>query len=116
MRQVRQGPKVTLSAKASLPFNVQCSIKRASLKMLNIAYKNNCRALMISVALLWVLTGCAIIAGLAIYATYWSCDPQSLGLIDNNDELVTFFVVDHLLHFFGLPGLVIAAILSGSLR
>ena len=71
---------------------------------------------MISVVLLWVLTGCAILAGLAIYATYWSCDPQSLGLIEKKDELVTFFVLDHLLHFYGLPGLFIASLLSGSLR
>ncbi len=74
------------------------------------------RALLISVALLWILTGCAIIAGLVIYATYWSCDPQSLGLIDKKDELVTFFVLDHLLHFYGLPGLFLASLLSGSLR
>lgn len=35
------------------------------------------RALFLSVVLLNLVVGCAILVGLVVYATYWSCDPKA---------------------------------------
>lgn len=66
--------------------------------------------------LLWVVVGSAVVAGLVIYANYWSCDPKAMGIITKKDELPTLFVMQHLVKFYGIPGVFIASLLSGALR
>ena len=74
------------------------------------------RALLLSVLIIWLVAGGAILAGLVVFANYWSCDPQLTGIITEKDELVTLFVLDHLVDFVGIPGIFIASLLCGALR
>ena len=84
------------------------------------------RALLLSVLVLWLVAGSSILVGLVVFANYWSCDPlTSLQTNSNNnqasrisreDELVTLFVLDHLVDFLGIPGIFIASLLCGALR
>ena len=55
------------------------------------------------------------VSGLAIFATYASCDPLRAGVTSRRDELVPHFVADQLGHVPGLGGLFIACVLSGAL-
>ena len=57
----------------------------------------------------------AVVAGLAIFATYATCDPLRAGVTSRRDELVPHFVADQLGHVPGLGGLFIACVLSGAL-
>ena len=74
------------------------------------------RALVLSTLLLILTVGSAILAGLVVYANYWSCDPKARGIIEKKDELPTLFVMEHLASFYGLPGVFMASLLSGALR
>jgi hypothetical protein len=65
---------------------------------------------------IWLVAGSAIIVGLVIYANYWACDPKLTRTIEKKDELVTLFVLDHLVDYQGIPGIFIASLLSGALR
>ena len=69
-----------------------------------------------SVLVIWLVAGSAIFAGLVVFANYWSCDPKLTSIITKKDELVTLFVLDHLVHFVGIPGIFIASLLCGALR
>lgn len=69
-----------------------------------------------SVLLIWLVVGSAIFVGLVVFANYWSCDPKMTGIITKKDELVTQFVLDHLVDFVGIPGIFIASLLCGALR
>ena len=78
---------------------------------------------MLSVLVLWLVAGSAILVGLVVFANYWSCDPLTSQTNSNNqarisreDELVTLFVLDHLVDFLGIPGIFIASLLCGALR
>ncbi len=62
------------------------------------------------------VVGLAIVAGLVVYATYWSCDPKAEGIIGKKDEMTPLFVMQHLTQFYGVPGLFVACLLSGALR
>ena len=69
-----------------------------------------------SVLVIWLVAGSAIFAGLVVFANYWSCDPKLTSIITKKDELVTLFVLDHLVDFVGIPGIFIASLLCGALR
>ena len=73
-------------------------------------------ALSLSVVLMWVVVIGTILSGLAVYAVYWDCDPKLSGSILKKDELITYFVQEHLSIFQGLLGLFIAGLLGGALR
>ena len=62
------------------------------------------------------MLGSAIVAGLVVYANYWSCDPKAEGIIDKTDEIAPLFVMQHLVKFYGVPGVFVASLLSGALR
>ena len=74
------------------------------------------RALILSVLVIWLVAGTAIAVGLVVYANYWSCDPMKREIIVKKDELVTLFVLEHLVDYTGVPGLFIASLLCGALR
>ena len=65
---------------------------------------------------MWIVVIGTILSGLAVYAVYWDCDPKLKGLIHKKDELITFFVEEHLSKYQGLLGLFIAGLLGGALR
>ena len=65
--------------------------------------------------MMFVMTTLAVLAGLAIFATYATCDPLRAGVTSRRDELVPHFVADQLGHVPGLGGLFIACVLSGAL-
>ncbi|XP_043233659.1 sodium-coupled monocarboxylate transporter 2-like [Amphibalanus amphitrite] len=65
--------------------------------------------------MMFIMTTLAVLAGLAIFATYSSCDPLRAGVTSRRDELVPHFVADQLGHVPGLGGLFIACVLSGAL-
>ena len=65
---------------------------------------------------MWIVVIGTILSGLAVYAVYWDCDPKLTGLIHKKDELLTYFVKDHLTVHQGLSGLFIAGLLGGALR
>ena len=65
--------------------------------------------------MIWLVAGTAIAVGLVVYANYWSCDPMDIK-IEKKDELVTLFVLEHLVDFPGVPGIFIASLLCGALR
>ncbi len=96
---------------------------------------------MLSILVIWLVAGAAIFVGLVVFANYWACDPKLTRTIDKKDELVkenifafltvrsfgnspmyyshsqvTLFVLDHLIDFYGIPGIFIASLLSGALR
>ena len=73
-------------------------------------------SLFLSVVLMWAVVIGTILSGLAVYAVYWDCDPKLRGLIHKKDELVTYFVEEHLSAYQGLSGLFIAGLLGGALR
>ena len=62
------------------------------------------------------MLGSSILAGLVVYANYWSCDPKAEGIIDKTDEIAPLFVMQHLVKFYGVPGVFVAALLGAALR
>ncbi|XP_043205678.1 sodium-coupled monocarboxylate transporter 1-like [Amphibalanus amphitrite] len=70
---------------------------------------------LISSFLIVIMVSLSTVSGLAIFATYSSCDPLRAGVTSRRDELVPHFVADQLGHVPGLGGLFIACVLSGAL-
>ena len=54
-------------------------------------------------------------SGLLIYAKYWKCDPQTIGLIDRDDQLFPLYVMETVGMWKGVAGLFIAGIVGGAL-
>ena len=54
--------------------------------------------------------------GLTMYAVYEHCDPLKSGKIAKPDQIVPLFVVEHLSHLPGIPGLFVACVFSASIR
>lgn len=57
----------------------------------------------------------SVLSGLTLYAVYGGCDPRLTGDIAKADQLVPYIVQDLLRDYPGLSGLLVAAVLSGSL-
>lgn len=55
------------------------------------------------------------LAGMAIYSTYFNCDPLKAGYIGKIDGIVPFFVVDKLTYVPGFLGLFLASLINGSI-
>ena len=66
--------------------------------------------------LLGIFLTSAILAGLVIHANVVNCDPKSEGLIKNENEVATHFVMRNLVDIYGLSGVFLASLLSGALR
>ncbi|XP_011214718.2 sodium-coupled monocarboxylate transporter 2 [Bactrocera dorsalis] len=54
-------------------------------------------------------------AGLLIFDYYRNCDPLSIGLISNNDQLLPIYVMQTVGHLQGIPGLFIAGVFGAGL-
>ncbi|XP_075551566.1 sodium-coupled monocarboxylate transporter 1-like isoform X3 [Dermacentor variabilis] len=57
----------------------------------------------------------SVLSGMTLYAVYGDCDPRLTGDIDKADQLMPYAVQDLLRDYPGLSGLLVAAVLSGSL-
>uniref|UniRef100_A0A224Z6X6 Sodium/solute symporter n=1 Tax=Rhipicephalus zambeziensis TaxID=60191 RepID=A0A224Z6X6_9ACAR len=57
----------------------------------------------------------SVLSGLTIYAVYGDCDPRLTGDIGKADQLMPYAVQDLLRDYPGLSGLLVSAVLSGSL-
>ncbi|KAJ8934937.1 hypothetical protein NQ314_013096 [Rhamnusium bicolor] len=55
-------------------------------------------------------------AGILVYATYYGCDPLSLGRIKADDQILPLFVMETVGHLRGVPGLFIAGVFGAALR
>ncbi|XP_067948589.1 sodium-coupled monocarboxylate transporter 2-like [Watersipora subatra] len=87
---------------------VQRSLTLPSLKKAKIALWINLPLLMTNISL-------ASIAGIIIYSYFRDCDPLTSGAITAVDQLYPLFVMEVLGHIPGFAGLIVAAVLSGSL-
>ena len=65
---------------------------------------------------MWLVVIGTILCGMVVYAVYWDCDPKLKDHIEKKDELITYFVQEHLSLYQGLVGLFIAGLLGGALR
>ncbi|XP_039952817.1 sodium-coupled monocarboxylate transporter 2-like [Bactrocera tryoni] len=54
-------------------------------------------------------------AGLLIFDYYRNCDPLSIGLISNTDQLLPIYVMQTVGHLQGIPGLFIAGVFGAGL-
>ncbi|XP_048587926.1 sodium-coupled monocarboxylate transporter 1 isoform X2 [Nematostella vectensis] len=57
---------------------------------------------------------CAM-CGCVIYAFYHNCDPKSLKVISSGDQILPYFVMHVLGELYGIPGLFLACLFSGTL-
>ncbi|XP_067948512.1 sodium-coupled monocarboxylate transporter 1-like [Watersipora subatra] len=71
--------------------------------------------LWLNLPLLIIVTIMSSVGGLVIYSYFKDCDPLTSGRITAVDQLHPLFVMEALGHLPGLPGLIVAAIASGSL-
>lgn len=53
---------------------------------------------------------------MAIFSTYFNCDPLQAGYIKKMDEILPFFVEDKFVYLPGFLGLFMATIFNGALR
>lgn len=53
--------------------------------------------------------------GLLVYAAYYQCDPLSVGLVQNDDQLLPMYVMQTAGHLHGIPGLFIAGVCGAAL-
>ncbi|KPM05428.1 sodium-coupled monocarboxylate transporter 1-like protein 1 [Sarcoptes scabiei] len=61
------------------------------------------------------LISCACLCGIALFGVYHECDPLKSGLIAKTDQLMPYFVMDHLKHIPGMAGLFVSCVFSASL-
>lgn len=54
--------------------------------------------------------------GILVFATYYNCDPLSLGRITTDDQILPLFVMETVGHLRGVPGLFIAGVFGAALR
>lgn len=54
--------------------------------------------------------------GIVVFATYYECDPLSLGRITADDQILPLFVMETVGHLRGVPGLFIAGVFGAALR
>ncbi|KAI8505547.1 Sodium-coupled monocarboxylate transporter 1 [Branchiostoma belcheri] len=72
-------------------------------------------ALYLNIVGIAVITSCACLSGLVIYARYHGCDPLLAGAITSRDQILPYFVMDILSFLPGMPGLFVACVASGAL-
>lgn len=71
--------------------------------------------MMSNIPVIIVFFSLAWFAGMVIYADYVDCDPFKAGLIKKTDEILPFFVQDHLSFIPGFTGLFMATLFNGAL-
>nr|CAH7727172.1 unnamed protein product [Callosobruchus chinensis] len=53
--------------------------------------------------------------GILVYATYYGCDPLTMGRIKADDQILPLFVMETIGHLRGVPGLFIAGVFGAAL-
>ncbi|XP_013400296.1 sodium-coupled monocarboxylate transporter 1 [Lingula anatina] len=79
--------------------------------------KDAVKAVLMNAPFLLVLTVPAALCGIAVYTHYTllRCDPLKMKYVKNENELLAYYVMDVLQDLPGVPGLFIAALMSGAL-
>ena len=74
-------------------------------------------ALLLNVPGIFLIVTLPCFCGLVIFANYYECDPltQSVDKVDNQNKLMSFFVLQNLGLYPGVSGLFLSSIFSGSL-
>nr|XP_023012361.1 sodium-coupled monocarboxylate transporter 2 [Leptinotarsa decemlineata] len=54
-------------------------------------------------------------AGILVFASYYGCDPLSLGRIKTDDQILPLFVMETVGHLRGVPGLFVAGVFGAAL-
>lgn len=72
-------------------------------------------AMLANIPINWCLLLLYTFCGFILYAVYHACDPKLLGKIDRSDQLLPFFVVNHLSYLPGFGGIFISAVYSAGL-
>lgn len=74
------------------------------------------RTMLTNIPVIFVLFSLSWIMGMAIFSTYFNCDPLKAGYISKMDEILPFFVEDKFVYMPGFLGLFMATIFNGALR
>jgi len=83
-----------------------CSLKSVSTARWSLA---------VNTLVVWIINVGAILVGLVVFTTYADCDPLATDHIKKTDQLATYFVLNVVTRVPGLPGLFLAALVSGAL-
>eukprot|EP00795_Rhopilema_esculentum_P011571 gene11571-21806_t len=73
------------------------------------------RSLYLCILGLVVIVTLCVMDGLVIYANYNKCDLKKDGRITSNDQVLPYFIIDHLGAWKGIPGLFTSCLFSGAL-
>lgn len=73
------------------------------------------RTMLANIPMIIVLFSLSWVCGMAIYSTYWDCDPLASGYTKKMDEILPFFVEDKFSYIPGLLGLFLATLFNGAL-
>lgn len=63
-----------------------------------------------------ILFSVSWVAGMAIYATYFDCDPLAAGYTERMDDILSYFIGDKFNYLPGFIGVFIATLFNGALR
>uniref|UniRef100_A0A915JPY4 Sodium-coupled monocarboxylate transporter 1 n=1 Tax=Romanomermis culicivorax TaxID=13658 RepID=A0A915JPY4_ROMCU len=72
-------------------------------------------ALLLNIPLNLIIISLYTLIGLILFASFYGCNPNLLGLIKKPDEILPFFVVHYLSYLKGLPGIFVSAIYAAGL-
>ncbi|MPC36676.1 Sodium/iodide cotransporter [Portunus trituberculatus] len=74
------------------------------------------RAHYLNFTIILFVSSCCNMMGVAIFAVYANCDPTATGAIQKADQIVLFYVMDHLSSLYGVTGLFMASLYAAGLR
>lgn len=83
--------------------------------MCSFDFYSNLRTLLANVPCITILFSLAWLCGMAIFSTYYQCDPMAAGYTEKFDSILPFFVNDKLSYIPGFMGLFLATLFNGSL-
>ncbi|XP_049854001.1 sodium-coupled monocarboxylate transporter 1-like [Schistocerca gregaria] len=93
-----------------------CSNQASVQKYMSVATIKQARtALWVSCAALAIIFTANFYTGMVIYADYHGCDPIKTEAISASDQLLPYYVMQHMAHLKGVAGFFVAGIFSASL-
>ena len=56
-------------------------------------------------------------AGMVLFAWYEhvGCDPLKVGMVENSNQMLPFYIMDRLAYLHGIPGLFLSSLFAGAL-
>lgn len=74
------------------------------------------RTIFIMAAGIFIIVSLCCYTGLVIYATFYNCDPLTIGAIRKSDQLLPYFVMTITGSIPALPGIFMSGVFSAALR